>query len=450
VAEVNARGAAVKILYEVFYRGAYSNIALKKELGAADMSDRDRALCSELVYGVLRSYRKLDYYIQNQSSLPMKKISDRILLILRLSFYQLLFSDAVPDRAVCSEAVKLARRYGHGASAGYVNAVLRGFIRLRDSGALPPVKGSDELETLSIDSSIPSTVIEAWRRGYGQARARELCGLMSRRPSGTTIRANTLKTDIKALCGRLSAEGAQVRSIDGTNGAVVSGAGSVDGLPAFKEGLFWVQSLPSQAAADALGAERGMTVLDMCAAPGGKTFSICCAMGDEGRIIAFDLHEHRCGLIKRSCERLGLSSVEVRVGDARVLLNELEKKADRVLCDVPCSGWGMLAGKPDIRLRSRDEGLCDIQYDILSNASRYVKRGGVLVYSTCTLMPDENEGVIERFLREHGGWRTEPVPTPEILAKSARTDGDMLTVFPNGELFEGFFICRLKRSDTDD
>lgn len=443
-----ARQLAAEALLRVEQDGAYSNIALDKKLeqyqknAGKDGEARARseaAFASTLFYGVLERRLTLDCCIENYAAKGLKGMSPEVLQILRVAFYQLLFMPNIPESAVVNEAVKLTRQMRRSSASGFVNGVLRSF--LRDGRALPHF--DDPLKELSILYSIPQWMFAEWQRDYGLETAEQMASAFNR-PAPVFVRCNPLRCTPEELCTGLEREGISAGEEEGLPGCVrLSHTGNLRRLEAFRAGWFHVQDKSSQLCALALGAKAGERVLDLCAAPGGKTFTAAQGMENRGQADAFDLYEKRVEFIRQGAERLGLTSVACGVRDALEFRPD-SPLYDRVLCDVPCSGLGVLGRKPEIRYKDPDDfaGLPRIQYKILENASKYVKEGGTLVYSTCTLRREENQEVVHRFLKEHPDFSVVPLPA-ECGAYGGR-EGE-LTLLPHVDGTDGFYICRMEK-----
>lgn len=427
---MNPRQTAALALLEMDRRGSYSNLALEPRLQRTGLSPQDRAFCSALFYGVLERRITLDWTIAHYSRTPIQKLEPEVLAALRLGALQLMDFPSVPPAAAVSQSVEVVRALGREKAAGFVNGVLRAMARQNCAAPLP----KDKLTALSVEYSVPAPLIQMWRRAYGHDTALEILR-GSRGPAPTFLRVNTTRTTPAALMDRLAAEGRESREVPGVEGALeLLTPGGLAGLAAFREGLFHVQDLSSQLCAAALAPRPGMAALDLCAAPGGKTFTLAERMENRGSVRARDLHPHRVKLVEEGAARLGLGSIEAEAGDALVFDPGLEEKFDRVLCDVVCSGFGTLRRKPEIRYKPLDslDGLPKVQYNILENASHYLKGGGRLVYSTCTLSPAENEEVVGRFLDGHPDF-TAPVPAKTYIHGRDGLDCD------------GFFVAILEK-----
>lgn len=410
-----ARQAALMVLYSIEFEGAYSNLALLDGLKNSGLSPEDRGFATSLVYGVVSMKRTLDAVISKYSSVKPKKLSKYVLLILRMGLYQLMFMDRVPPSAAVNESVKLASRYA-GKSRGFVNGVLRSAVR-----------GGFELENVCDRLSYPDWLYEKWTAELGE-RAEDLMVALNQ-PPDMTIRANSLKIKNEELIEKLKNEGAEAR--EGENGAILVSGLNVSASKLFNDGFFTVQDSAAQMAAKVLSPKSGERVLDICAAPGGKTTHIAELMGNSGEVLAFDIHEHKIKLIYDAAERLGISIIKARCQDAAEYDEALFESFDRVLADVPCSGLGIIRRKPDIKWNAApDGGLYEIQERILGCASKYVKQGGVLVYSTCTLNRLENEHRIEEFLKANREFSLE----------------EMKTFYPDTDKTDGFFIAKLQKN----
>lgn len=436
--KTNARQIAFEVLLKVFKDNAFSNLALDAALKKARLDVRERAFASALVYGVCERAISLDYTLEKHLSKPLSKLKPQVLAILRLGAYQILFMDGVPVSAAVNESVKLAKTNGCAFASGLINAVLR---KVSQSGFELPSE-NDKVEYLSIKFSCPRWLIQKWVGEYGIEKTRDIL-TYSLKENKIAIRVNTLKTSAQSLMESLISKGISCEKGAAENSLTISGLScSVEELEEFQNGLFHVQGIPSQLCAKALGANEGDTVLDLCAAPGGKTFTIAEIMNNKGAIKAFDLYESRVSLIKNGASRLGLDIVSACVGDASAF-DETLGKVDCVLCDVPCSGFGIISKKPEIKFKKKEEieSLPELQYKILKNGSKYVKNGGRLVYSTCTLSKAENENVCNRFLSENPDFKAEK-PFPQF------SEDCFATVFPSENNSDGFFVALFIRKES--
>ncbi len=435
------RQSAFEILLKIHKDSAYSNLALDKELESGAFGGVDRAFVSALVYGTLERTVTLDYQIEKYLSQPIDKLKNQVLISLRMGAFQILFMDKVPDSAAVNESVRLVKNNGCSFASGLVNAVLR---KISQNGlSLPDKKG---LYYYSIKYSCPKWLIKLWKDSYGEENAIRLAE-SSVGGADSVLRVNTLKTDTDELLKLLEAEGVNcsVAGFD-ENAIVIEKSGSLKTLDAYNKGLFHVQDTASQLCCKALDVKPGETVLDVCASPGGKTFTLAEYMEDKGEIYSCDIYEGRLNLIKNGAQRLGLKAVKPFLNDGTVHNNTFPL-FDKILCDVPCAGLGVLRRKPEIRFKNPGEvdKLPEIQYSILKTSAQYLKKGGVLVYSTCSLNPEENENIINRFLSENKDFQSVKV-LPEI--KRHGEDTDCLTLMPHLHSSDGFFISAIGRIDS--
>jgi 16S rRNA (cytosine967-C5)-methyltransferase len=425
---MTAREAALKALYSIEVSGAYTNAALKEALSRDGLSVRDKGFVTELIYGVVSNKTAIDYIISRFSKIKIKKMTPWVLNILRMGIYQIYYMDKIPHSAACNEAVILAKKYSHGAGAGFVNGVLRTGARELDGFSFP--KTGDKVRDLSLEYSYPEWITKRLCEEYGEDRCEELFK-ENQKAHSTAIRVNTLKTDTGKLTKILKEEGLECSFCENLDNALIlKGKLNIEHSPAYRDGLYSLQNISSQKAVKVLSPKPFEFVIDMCAAPGGKSCAIAENMENQGRVLSFDIFEHKIELINRAARRLGIDIIEAKVSDSSKKCDNLLEKADRVLADVPCSGLGVIHKKPDIkwsRQESDIEALCKIQCEILNNAAEYVKPGGVLVYSTCTILPEENRLRIDEFLKTHAEF--EKVHEEQLLTSDL------------GE--SGFYICKM-------
>ncbi len=427
-----ARQLSLDALCKMHTNEAFSNIIIDKLLSASTLNARDRAFASKLFYGVLERKITLDHCVSKYSKLPLKKLSPQVLNILRMGIYQLVFMDSVPDSAAVNESVKLVYTCRQQSAKGFVNAVLRSFLR-DDKKIILPNKNTDYTRYLGVKYSCPEPLIQKWFSEYGEKNT-ELILKSSLGTPPLFIRVNTNKTDLKTLAAAFSEKGIKVyKSRECENCLAIAKSGGIEHTEEYKNGMFYVQDLASQLLCGLVNPQEGETVLDMCAAPGGKSFTLAQYMKNSGRIFAFDIHPSRVKLISDGAKRLGLDCITAAQNNAAVYNGSLPK-ADKVLCDVPCSGLGVIRRKPEIKYKSPSDfyKLCDIQYKILSESSKLVKTGGILIYSTCTLSRSENDLTAEKFLNDN------PDFSPLIIEKY----NDYKHTFLPGEYSgDGFFIA---------
>lgn len=416
---INPREIALKAIYDIEFNGAYSNMVLKKSLNG--MAERDKSLVTALVYGTVDKKITLDYVISRLSKIKIKKISKYILIILRMGIYQLMYMDKIPESAAVNESVKLARRYGHSASAGFVNGVLRSAVKF--SIEYP----EDKTEYLSVKYSFPPWLCEKWQKDFGFEFTEDLLKAFGE-SAPLTLRPNVLKITAEELSEKLNGIGISSRVCDG---AVMCSGFDVADNELYKNGFYTVQDLSAQQTARILAPKAGDTVIDMCSAPGGKTTHMAELMGNKGKIYAFDVYEHKLELIRKNAERLGISIISAKQADGSKFIPEISKTADKVLCDVPCSGLGIIRRKPEIKWnREQNSDFTDIQRKILENGAKYLKTGGELVYSTCTIENEENGAVTGAFLEDNKDFE-------KLYEK---------TFYPHTDNSDGFYICKMKRN----
>jgi 16S rRNA (cytosine967-C5)-methyltransferase len=430
------RALALSLLLRCENDKLYSNVILDTAIRRNKLSDADRALLTVLVYGVLEKQITLDYLIDALSDRPASKLDDDVRVLLRMGLYQLRFMDRIPAHAALNETVSLAPKRAR----GFVNALLRRYTREGDSIALPDCE-REPISYLSIAYSFPAPLCERFVGIFCPDRAERLFSVIDKTPP-LTLRVNTCRTSLDELSTRLNAAGVSVFPALHASTALRLEGGNPAAMPGFAEGDFFVQDEASQLCVEAIDAKPGMTVLDICASPGSKSFGMAINMKNTGSLTAFDLHANKLSLIEKGATRLGLTNINVAARDGRSFDPSLEGTADRVLCDVPCSGFGVLAKKPEIRYKDLSElsPLPDIQLAIVENACRYVKSGGVLLYSTCTLFPEENEGNVARFLSRHPEFS----PT-DFTVGDLTSENGMLTLTPDLHGTDGFFMAKFTK-----
>lgn len=419
----DTRGKALSILRKILQDKAYSNIAIDEVLKGSTMDKRDRAFVTAMVYGVLTNCSFLDYQISAYSKIPIKKLSYQVINVLRLSIYQIHFMDKVPESAAVNEGVALAKRVAF-KSAGFVNAVLRTFIK---EGVRLPSK-EDKINYLATLYSYPEWIVRLWDKRFNNEQL-ELLLVAGNSTPPLTIRVNKTKISTQELKEMLNAE-------DGyCEGALnLVNRGSIAETKGFAEGYFIVQDAAAQIATLSLDLKLGERVLDMCAAPGGKTTHIADLIGPTGAVVAWDKYPHKIILIENSASRLGLSNISAYVHDGCDVDTNHINGFDKVLLDAPCSGLGIVRKKPDIKWTRCEKdiaALCKEQKALLDAGALYVRPGGLLVYSTCTISEDENENMVEDFLANHSDFSI---------------DGEVISLLPHINNTDGFFICRFRRN----
>lgn len=442
-APASPRKTAYNVLMKVEGEGGYSNISLNAALNCANLEPRDKAFVTRIVYGVLENSYYLDYVIDNYSKVKSSKLEAEVRCILRMGIYQINFLDT-PDSAAVNESVNLAKKLKMFRATGFINGLLRSYIRDGKSIRLPDPKRDMRLY-LCVKYSCPMWLVDLWRKAYGGKICEQILQSLSERPP-IFARVNTTKISPDELIKSFTESGVNVvKSEIVSNCLVIENTGSVRELPQYVRGEFHVQDGSSQICCMIAAPNRGEKIYDVCAAPGGKTFTLAEIIGDSGEIISCDIYPHRVELIAEGAKRLGLECVKPTVRDA--LSGVAESCADLVLCDVPCSGLGIIRRKPDIKNKSPQElgDLPELQYKILENSARLVKRGGRLVYSTCTLNPEENAGVLGRFLEAHPEFEPCPIELPFGIVRMIDEPGHMLTIFPQTANTDGFFISTIRK-----
>ena len=438
----NSREIALKILMRI-EEGAYSNLILDSELSRHELSDLDKSYITRVIYGVVTYKLTLDYIIKKNSKIRLKKISPSILNILRLGIFEIYYMDKIPVSATCNEYVKLARKYGHNASSGFVNAILR---NLSKKDLKTNFEGLEGNELLSIKYSCPLWLVEKWSKQFGDIE--ELLKANNEK-TDTCIRVNTLKNSREELKQKLIDKGYEVSDGKIVDILYIKKLKGLLSEELFNEGYFVVQDEAPAIIAHILQPKENEEILDICSAPGGKTTHIAQLMNDKGEIIATDIHEHRVGLVQQLAEKLGIKSIKTECMDATEYNPEFEEKFDGIVADVPCSGLGVIRKKPEIKWTATEEeinDLVEIQKAILNNAKRYLKKGGRLVYSTCTTTIEENENMVKWFLEENKEFKVKNIAgyIPDKL-KSTITSEGWLLFMPNKEGTDGFFACVLEK-----
>ena len=443
----HTRFFALKILKEVNQDGKYANIALKENLRGEFFSERDVAFLTQLVYGTLERQITIDIFLKRFAS--FKRVNPWIMNILRLGAYQILYLDRVPDSAACNEAVNQCGMHGLFALKGFVNGILRNVSRNKDKLLLPD-KNLPLSANLSLQYSYPKWLIEKWIGDYGTEMTETILK-PSDRGDALVIRVNTMKILPAALKEEFIRSGLEV--LDGYHlkeALRIAGAGDIQANPFYREGYFTVQGESSMLDAYIMDPQPGETILDACSSPGNKAIHMAERMGEKGQVIAWDIHEHRVALTERNRKRMDARIVLPSVRDASNPYPEFYEKFDRVLVDAPCSGLGVLHKKPDIKQKVRPEGLSELsklQEGILDACSRYVKPDGILVYSTCTINPQENENMIQKLLAKRWDFvLDDPSPYLPDTLKSAVRDR-MIQLIPSRDHMDGFFIARLRRKN---
>ncbi len=437
------REIALKTLYKIDQEQAYSNIELNEQIkqNRKNINEKDIGLISEIVYGVTTWKLTLDEIIKKHSKIKLKKISPWIKNILRMGMYQIIFLDKIPKSAAVNESVNLAKRYGHASSSNFVNAILRKVEKIDYEEFF---KIEDDADRISKTTSMPKWIVEELIKENGIKQAEQICKNSNLKPS-ISIRVNRLKTTKEELIQKLKQKGIEIneaqqqsnknkeetskQEIKEQNFLILNKVKNIENLKEFKEGLFTIQDISAGQTAKLLNPKSGEKVLDACSAPGGKTTYLAEIMENTGMIDAWDIHEHRTKLVEQNAKRLGISIIKTHVRDASIYDENLKEKYDKILLDVPCLGIGVIKRKPDIKWQRKPEDIEEItkiQKQILENCSKYLKKGGTLVYSTCSILKEENEDVVNCFLSKNNQFFTSKEEKINILP-SANEDG--------------FFIC---------
>lgn len=425
----DARSAAFSALSKIERDHSYSNLLLA-EMNMDNLPQREKPLALLIIKTVLERKITIDYNLSCYLTQPLKKLKPQVLTVLRMGACQLLFTDKIPVSAAINESVKLVKKNGCAFAAGLVNAVLR---KIASNGLVLPEK-DDFMTYLSVKYSFGEYICKTFVDYYSAEIAEKIMDAMLGTPA-VYIRKNNLKPSALTV----AAEKCDVAE----ECYILKESGSIPSMPDFKNGLFHVQDLSSQLCCRVLSPEKGETVVDVCASPGGKSMTMAEMMGNEGRIIACDIHEHRLKLIEDTADRLGITMIETCLRDGTDE-NALLPFADKILCDVPCSGFGVAGKKAEIKYKELQEiaALPPIQLKILENSSRFLKPGGRLVYSTCTLLPEENAAVVKEFLGKHPNFK--PVAIDDAIM--GKRDGEALTVLPYIYGCDGFFIAAFERN----
>ena len=432
----SARTTALSALIATRRQGAWSDGVLKQYIARDSLDRRDAALASQLCYGVLQNRALLEYELSQVLSCKFKDLQPVVADILLLGAYQVLLLERVPDSAAVNEAVEQCKTYGNRRAAGLVNGVLRSLSRQKGS-----LKQPDDLET---KYSHPAQLVTLLRENLPEGTVEAFLAA-DNAPAPMTLQYNPLKTQPQAVWDELTAAGVRLTPHPWLPDCMLAeGAGDLTKLAAFCEGRVYVQDAAAALAARCAGAQPGMRVLDVCAAPGGKSFAMASRMENRGEVLSCDIHPHKIALLEKGAQRLGITNLHARVQDASARCEEFAGQMDVVVADVPCSGLGVIRKKPDIRYKDLApmERLPQVQRTILENVSAYVKPGGVLLYSTCTVLRRENEDVAQAFLQAHPEFCAEAISLPDGLHVQ---DARFVTLLPGQHDCDGFFICKMRK-----
>lgn len=444
---INLRELALEILLETEKEGTYPTVLLKQALDRyLYMEKQERAFLTRLVEGTIERQITLDYYLDQVSKTPVKKMKPVIRCIMRMAVYQIFFMDAVPESAACNEAVKLAQKKGFRTLTGFVNGVLRNLLRKKDQMVLPP---EDSMEYLSVKYSMPMWFVKKMIEQYGREQTEKMFAACYEDTSAITVRVNTSKVSFDECVRSLLQEQITVEQAPYVENALkISGYDALPMVEAFQKGYFQVQDLSSMLPCIAAAPQKGWKVIDLCAAPGGKSIHAADLVGEQGMVEARDLTEYKTALIRENITRCKMEHIHAVCADARVLDENSIASADLVIADLPCSGLGVLKKKSDIKYRMDEKQILELQKlqrEILKNAALYVKPGGILLYSTCTVTKEENEEQVEWIL---DNLPVKSVSLDPVLPKELQgetTAKGYLQLLPGREKTDGFFLAKFTR-----
>lgn len=442
----DARRCALDILVDIEKNNAFSNIAINRALKGKNIESIDRRFISEIVYGVLENKIYLDFIINNFSKIKIKKINVKVLNILRMGLYQIIYLDKIPEFAAVNESVKLTKKVDY-RSSSFVNGILRSFLRNKKDIKVPTME-ENKIKHLSITYSHPEWMVEKWLKEFGQDFTVELLKANNETPK-LSIRTNTLKVTKKQLIESLTKESVEIFTDTFVKEAIhIRNLGNIEDMEIYHKGFFQIQDESSMLVGHVVDPKPGEFIIDVCAAPGGKTTHIAQLMKNEGKIVARDIYPHKLKLIEENAKRLGISIIHTQEFNAKELDGSLLGKADKVLVDAPCSGLGIIRRKPELKYNKKLQDIKEIskiQLEILKNASKYVKKDGILVYSTCTIEKEENIEIIKKFIKEHKEF--EIVDVNDVLPIELKSKDKFLQLYPNMYHTDGFFICKLRRNN---
>ena len=437
------REIALKTLYKIDKEGAYSNIAVDENIkeNRNRIDDRDIGLISEITYGVTTWKLTLDEIVKKYSNIRLKKISPWILNILRMGIYQIVFLDKIPKSAAVNESVNLAKRYGHKGSSNFVNAILRK-VDKKDYEELFEIE--DDIERISKTTSMPVWIVEELLKEKDIQKVEEICRASNIRPK-TTIRINSLKTNKSEIENKLKERKIEFKEGNLEDFLILEGTKNIEKLDLFKNGYFTIQDEGAGLIPLILNPKPNEFVLDACSSPGGKTTYMAEMMENKGKIVAWDIHEHRVDLVRKNAKRLGIDIIDTKCEDATVYKEEYKEKFDKILLDVPCMGIGVLKRKPDIKWKRKLEDMeeiTQIQQKILETCSKYLKKNGEIVYATCSIFCGENEKIIEKFLQQNQDF--DYVKIENIQNKKDMENPNYIQLY-QGKDNDGFFMCKLQK-----
>ncbi|HLS10387.1 16S rRNA (cytosine(967)-C(5))-methyltransferase RsmB [Lentibacillus sp.] len=441
------REAIVDLLVRIEQDSGFSHLLIDHEINSKNIPPKDEALLTEIVYGTIQRKLTLDYFLEEFVN-TKKKIKPWVRMLLRMSVYQMHFLDKIPDHAIIHGAVEIAKDRGHKGIASFVNGVLRSVQR---KGVPNTSDISNKAERLAIETSHPVWLVKRWIDMYGYDETCAMCHAnLERKP--LSIRVQPIKITRKAVMDELHKLGFETRQSEFSSQGIIVDKGNILRTRLFEEGYITIQDQSSMLVTEMLDAEPGMTVLDACSAPGGKVTHTAEKMQNEGSIVAYDLHAKKAKQIQKKAASLDLTIIDAKAGDARKLQDIHEKESfDRILVDVPCTGFGVIRGKPDIKYHKQEDDikrLVRIQTDILEHVAPLLKKGGLLIYSTCTVNKSENENVTETFLAQNPDFTVDTTffeQLPVMIRQSPGISKTGLQLFPQTFSTDGFFLTRLKR-----
>jgi 16S rRNA (cytosine967-C5)-methyltransferase len=447
----SAREVALEILTRVEQDKSYSNLLLNQMLQKHPLERQDAGLVTEIVYGTIQHLNTLDYFLNRFTAKGIHKLEPWARSILRLSLYQIVYLERIPSHAIVNEAVNIAKKKGHQGISGMVNGILRNVIRRKDELVIPP--GLPVIERIALQHSHPQWMVSRWVAQFGEESAELICQA-NNHPPKASARVNLLKHSPHEMIDILQREGIEaVPSVLSASGIIVEKGGNLAFSRWFKDGSFTIQDESSMLVGEAVNPQPEMHVLDCCAAPGGKTTHLAEKMNDTGRIIACDIHPHKIALIREQALRLNLKAIDTIQCDAADLSSKYgEASFDCILLDAPCSGLGVIRRKPDLKWSKQEQeiaDICSLQNKLLNTVHSLLRPGGLLVYSTCTMEYDENQGMIERFLRQNPAFSLEAFPQEMFLNApeyKLQAENGFLQILPHQFGSDGFFIARLRKT----
>lgn len=443
--EGNVRLGALEILEKIEENKAYSNLLLNETIKSKNFHQKDIPLLTELVYGTLQRKMTLDFFLDPFLK-NNKKLQSWVRQLLRMTVYQIVYLNKIPDHAAVYEAVEIAKKKGHKGIASFVNGVLRA-IQRQGLPSLDTIK--DPLKRLSIETSHPLWLVERWTKQWGIEKTKEMCEINLTVPI-QTARVNTMKLTRKECVKLLTEEGFQVEESEVLPEAIKCLKGNLANSKAYENGYLTIQDESSMLVSYALGSKEGERILDACAAPGGKSTHLAEKLNNRGQVVSLDLHEHKVNLILQHAKRLGLTNITAKTMDARYAINHFPKETfDRILLDAPCSGLGVMRRKPDLKYTKKEEDIKDlsrIQRQLLESVTPLLKKGGILVYSTCTVDKQENEYVVQSFLQDHDDFIGDVTMKNRLPEKvHSLVDHFQLQIFPQDFGSDGFYIACLRK-----